>query len=138
MDYNVSIPCLYCDQLTLRTIAKQHTCPGCFRRHTEQFGPDWWKFDWHQALLPEYVGYCHDSEKLGQALSIEHDQIDFSVEDGGGSSTEASALPRRVPGSRNALYHPAAGLPTYQACAGPVWRAAARRFGHREAVSGVS
>lgn len=81
MNYNDQLPCLYCDTPTPRHLAREHTCPACWKRNEREHGPKWHQEDWHRLLLPDYTKFVHDSKILNRSASIEGDSVDFAAED---------------------------------------------------------
>ena len=81
MNHNISVECLYCSTPVATSIAKQQTCPSCWSNFNQTFGPNWYEQEWHTSLLPGYVAFVRESKLLHQAMSIEQDNVDFSIED---------------------------------------------------------
>jgi hypothetical protein len=66
------IECLYCaSPITTRTSAVQMTCVSCRKNLIDEFGERWYEQPWHREMLPDYVKFQHETDRLFKAVRLD-------------------------------------------------------------------
>src|SRR5215217_5804600 len=65
------IDCLYCARPTVRGAATQMTCATCRKQLIAEFGELWYEQPWHRELLPDYVKFQHETDRLTRSVRLD-------------------------------------------------------------------